>query len=549
MAVLIQLLGFVALLLWGLRMVRVGVMRAYGPPLKRLACRSDGKVLPAFFAGTCIAILLQSSTATAMIASSFSGAGIVSVGSAFLTILGADVGTAVAVLVASQKISVLAPALISLGVFGFMMARTTRQHNLFSALAGLGLILLALSLISSTSSGLSSNQDMVTLIDIVSRQPGFLLILGIAITYVAHSSLATVLLTASLAVSGLISLPSAIYLILGANLGSGLLPMIANWNGPRDSQVPVIANFMMKALGVIVAYPLVAQLPPAWYAGVNAAWFAGLVHVVFNLLVAGFGIAVRRPLLTLMRRCLPEDKVEDDPGCPRHLDPDALNVPATALANAKRESIRLAELAQSMLRSSLPVFQDNDSRLREQVIGADDSLDQLFSAIKLYIAQIMQRELTAEESQRGLEILGFTANMEHIGDIVQGSLMEMASKKIAAQNQFSKQGMNEICSMHEAVNANFDLAVNTFVTGDVELARLLYAAKADIREQERQSVSTHIERIGLGRTDSLQTSSLHLDVLRDLKRINSHLTSIAYPVLKSAGDEPKIRWKRHREIA
>jgi len=195
----------------------------------------------------------------------------------------------------------------------------------------------------------------------------------------------------------------------------------------------------------------------------------------------------------------------------------------------------------------MPVLKDGHDDLRHEVVQMDDSVDRLFDAIKIYIARIMREELTEEESRRAMDLLSFTANMEHIGDIVDGGLMELAAKKKSLGAQFSKQGLEEITALHEAVSATFELAINTFVSEDSELARLLYEAKAGVREIESNSVTTHLKRIGTGVSDSIETSNLHLDVIRDLKRINSHLTSIAYPVLKASGEVPKTKWNRTTE--
>jgi phosphate:Na+ symporter len=204
----------------------------------------------------------------------------------------------------------------------------------------------------------------------------------------------------------------------------------------------------------------------------------------------------------------------------------------------------MADIAQIMLRNTLPVLKDGNDELRQEIVMMDDDLDRLFNAIKIYIAKIMREELTEEEAQRAMDLLSFTANMEHMGDIIEGSLMELAVKKVNLGAQFSKQGLSEITDLHEAVSATFELAINTFISEDGDLARMLFDAKASIRELESKSVTTHLERIGTGISESIETSSLHLDIIRDLKRINSHLTSIAYPVLKASGKVPKTKWKK-----
>ncbi|MEE9374972.1 MAG: Na/Pi cotransporter family protein [Rhizobiaceae bacterium] len=544
MTIFFELLGAVALLLWGLRMVRTGVMRAYGPSLKKLARQAEGRVIPAFLSGLFVAVLLQSSAATAMIAATFSAQGIIGTMTAFLTILGADIGTALAVLVASQKITVISPALITIGVFGFLSTERSKFRAISRAILGLGLILLALSLISQTASSLTKLEGFVSVVSVFASQPFLMLLFGVVLSYLAHSSLAIVLLTTGFVATGFLNLEAGLYLILGANIGSGLLPVISNWNSKRGARQPVTANLLVRTLGVVLVYPFVDQIIANYGNLVSPALQPAIFHLVLNLAVAAVGLVFAKPFLAFAHSLLPEDLDNTSSIEPKYLDETALESPAKALACAKREALVMADIAQQMVNAVLPLIRDGDEQQINAIIDMDDSVDLLFDACKLYIAKIMQLELNAEESQRALELLSFTANMEHIGDIVDGSLMELATKKNKLQIQFSDEGLAEISDLHEAVCNTFDLAVNTFLTGESELAHQLFDAKADIRKIERNSVTTHLERIGLGHSDSLDTSGLHLDVVRDLKRINSHLTAIAYPVLKASGEVRKTKWKR-----
>ncbi|MFK5977394.1 MAG: Na/Pi cotransporter family protein [Rhizobiaceae bacterium] len=546
MSIFVELVGAIALLLWGLRMVRTGVMRAYGTELKRLASRAEGRVVPAFLSGLFVAALLQSSTATAMIAASFAGHGIVSTATAFLTMLGADIGTAIAVLIASQKITIFAPFLLIIGVFGYLSTENTKRRNLFRAFSGLGMILLALSMIGRTAGELSSFDGFATIVQVFESQPPLLVLFAIFLTYFAHSSLAIVLLSIGFVTSGLLGINSGLYLVLGANIGGALLPVIANWNAKLNARVPVTANLLIRAIGVLAVYPFVGYAVEAYVANVALAQslLPALFHLALNILVALAGLIFSSIILRVAVNILPPSSEESQTIEPKHLNPEALSSPATALAGAKREALIMADIAQTMVRSVLPVLRENNDDLRNKVVQMDDDVDRLFDAIKLYIAQILQGELSERDSQRALDVLSFTANMEHIGDIVDGSLMELAAKKSTLQIQFSDEGMTEIAALHEAVVASFELAVNTFVSEEEELARLLHAKKEEVRDIERHSVSTHLERIGSGLSDSIVTSAVHIDVIRDLKRINSHLTAIAYPVLKAAGTVPKVKWKR-----
>ena len=544
MSVLIELLGAIALLLWGLRMVRTGVMRAYGSRLKRLARQSEGRAFSMFITGLLFAIFVQSSTATAIIVSSFAGQNILSTGSAFIAILGADVGTAIAVLIASQKITIISPALIAVGVFGFLSTEKSKARSVFRVISGLGLILLALSLIGRVGAGLAQMDDFNTVLQVFVTQSILMLLFGVVLTYLAHSSLAIVLLAVGFVQSGLLNIEAGLFLVLGANIGSGLLPVITNWNAHLNARIPVTANLLIRLLGVVALFPFVEHLVATYGNVLSAMAVPAAFHLGLNLVVALLGVVLSSFALKFSEYLLPSDAANDAVVEPKYLDEQAFASPGQALACAKREALNMADITQTMVRQTLPVLKDDNTDLQREVVGMDDAVDRLFDAIKIYIARIMREELTEEESQRALDLLSFTANMEHIGDIVDGSLMELAAKKSKLGAQFSKQGLAEITALHEAVSATFDLAINTFVSEDSELARMLYDAKAGIREIESNSVTTHLERIGTGVSDSIETSSLHLDVIRDLKRINSHLTSIAYPVLKASGEVPKTKWKR-----
>jgi len=197
-----------------------------------------------------------------------------------------------------------------------------------------------------------------------------------------------------------------------------------------------------------------------------------------------------------------------------------------------------------MLRQALVVFERSDPRLVKEVEKSDNAVDELHEAIKLYLVKVSKSEMSEEESQRYIEVLTFTTNLEHIGDIIDKNLMELAAKKIKNKYTFSPEGLADIRRFHGRVVDNARLAFNVFATRDVVLARRLLAEKASTRAAELEIADNHFERLRAGRPESIETSSIHLDVIRDLKRINSHLTAVAYPILEVAGE---LRESRLRE--
>ena len=545
MTILIELLGSVALLLWGLRMVRTGVMRAYGTNLKRFARRSEGKIFPAFLSGLVVAALLQSSTATILISASFAGQNLIGVGSAFITMLGADVGTSIAVLIASQKFTTVAPLLLAIGVFGFIGSKENKWQNVFRAVSGLGLILFALLLISNTAGELSKFEQFKSLLEIFSNQPIFFVLLALVMTYLSYSSLAIVLLSVSFLATGVIGLNEGLYLVLGANLGSGMLPLISSWNSSVVEKTPIIANLLVRIFCIIIFYPFVEIFAQFFLSFASMELVPALYHLTLNLIVAVIGIAFSTQILDFTSKLELESNTDDTNSDSKFLESDDFSMPTVSLANAKRQALRIAEVSQNMVVSSLAVMRDDNEILRNEIIKNEDIVDNLFDSIKLYIARILQEELSPKESQQALNILNFTTNMEHIGDIVNNSLMDISKKKISKHIQFSKEGFSEIISIHEVVCSDYDLAISTFMSNDCELAKVLYGKKQALHKLETKSVSTHLQRIGKGVTDSLETSSMHIDVIRDYKRINSLLSSIAYPILFASGEILETRLKQN----
>jgi phosphate:Na+ symporter len=173
-----------------------------------------------------------------------------------------------------------------------------------------------------------------------------------------------------------------------------------------------------------------------------------------------------------------------------------------------------------------------------EVSRMDNVVDRLDEAIKLYVTKLTRGSLDEREGRRAMEIISFAINLEHVGDIIDKNLSDVAAKKIKRKLQFSPEGAAELTSFHKRVLDSLKIALSVFMSGDVTEARKLIAEKAEMRNAELAAAERHLERLRDGRPQTLETTSLHLDVLRDLKRIHSHICSVAYPVLDLAGETP-----------
>jgi phosphate:Na+ symporter len=537
MELLINVVGGVALLIWGVRMVRTGVSRALGGSLRRLVSASTSNRLVAFLAGLGVTSFLQSSTATALIVSSFAGRGLLTTTMGLALMLGADVGSTIIVQVLSFKVGWLSPVLIASGVGLFLSSSGSTRRGVARAFIGLGMVLLSLSLISQASVPLRQTEGLTVVLRSLTDEAILAVLLAALITWLAHSSIAIVLLVMSFVSVGAVSIDLALALVLGANLGGAITALVATSGAPTAARRVPLGNLVMRGVGVVAIWPFLAWVQP-YLADISPdpARLVANFHTAFNLGIAVFFLPLIGVISIVTEKILPTQAQADDPGRPRYLDNDALDNPSIALTCAARETLHMGDEVRVMLQKTKEVFATNDKSLMREVETRDDVVDHLHEAIKLYLTGLTRNELDDDESRRSIEILGFTTNLEHVGDVIDKNLMELANKKIKNQSSFSEEGNAELEIFHDRVLANFDLALNIFMTPDRLLARQLLREKSEMRDLERTLTENHFARVSEGRVESIESSSLHLDILRDLKRINSHITSVAYPILERSGE-------------
>lgn len=519
-------------------MVRTGVMRAFGGDLRYIVSIGMRRTPVAFAVGLGVTAILQSSTATTMMTASFASRGLVATVPALAVVLGADVGTSLVAQILSLNLSWLSPVCVLIGVAMFMTTASTRWRDLGRAVIGLGLMLLALRQIVDATVPLRDSFVLEEVLAALAGERVLAVLLAAGLTWLAHSSLAIVLLVMSLAGVGVLPVEFALALILGVNLGGALPAVIATWRGDVGARRVTLGNLCFRAIGVVIALPFVG-LAAHGLAGLEAApaRVAANFHTAFNLAIALVFLPLLPVAARLIERLLPQRLTVDDPARPRYLDPTAVDTPDLALAAAARETLRMGDTLETMLRDTLRVFRTDDRKLADDVCKRDDIVDKLHEAIKIYLTQLSREEVLGEAgSRRCMEIIAFTTNLEHVGDIIDKNLIELAEKKIKHRLRFSDEGFADIERLHEDVLGTLRLSLATFMSGDPAMARKLLAEKVRFRECERAAADKHLDRLRSNRTESIETSSLHLDVLRDLKRINSHLVSVAYPILEQTGE-------------
>jgi phosphate:Na+ symporter len=541
--VLLDLMGGVALLLWGLHMVHSGILRAFGPDLRLLLAKALRNRLTAFAAGLGLTALLQSSTATALITSSFTAEGLVGLVPALAIVLGANVGTTLIVQLLSFNIAAVAPVLFVLGLVAFRSGPRSRIKDLGRVSIGLGLMLLSLHILLDTLAPAENAPGARVFMNAITGDPVLCILIGAVVTWIVHSSVASVLLIMSLAYAHFISPYASLALVLGANLGSAINPVLegARRDNPASYRLP-LGNLVNRLVGTLLVMPFLRPLSEHLQVlQPDLAKLAAEFHIAFNVATAIIFIGLLDSMARLLTWILPDRVQETDPSRPRYLDESALETPSLALADAARETLRMGDAVETMLRKVMTAMMTGDRALVEQVSKMDNGVDGLDEAIKLYITKLTRGSLDEREGKRAMEIISFAINLEHIGDIIDKNLSELATKKIKRRFQFSTEGAEELAAFHKRIMDSLRIAFGVFMSGDVNEARKLLAEKAALRNAELAATERHLDRLREGRPETLETTSLHLDVLRDLRRIHSHICSVAYPVLDSAGELASYR--------
>jgi phosphate:Na+ symporter len=535
---LVDLAGTIALLLWGVHMVQSGIQRAFGSNLRRFLAAAMSNRLHALLAGLGITALLQSSTATGLMTTSFAAAGLIELVPALAVMLGANVGTTLIVQVLSFDVALVAPVFVLVGYLMFRRG-ATRTHDLGRVGIGLGLVLLAMQHLLTIITPYEDVPSLRLLLGMVTTEPLVDVILAAALTWASHSSAAMVLLIMSFAAKGVVPPYAAFALVLGANLGTAFNPVLEGAAGgdPISRRLP-LGNLLNRLIGCVLALaalpwiaPLLVSIEP------NAARAVADFHTAFNLALAVLFLPLLAPFARLLRRLLPERTEAADPWRPLYLDASARELPSAALAGAARECLRMADTLESMLRNALDLLDGTDRKRIAATRRMDDVLDRLNEAIKLYLTSLDPDDLSESDHQRLQETLAFATNIEQAGDALASNIMGSALKRLKRGLSFSREGEAELRHMLERLLVNLRWTIAAFMTGDAAAARLLALEKEIFRDLEARAVQAHFERLRAGRVESAETSALHLDLLRDLKRVNAHLVSAAaYPVLTEQGE-------------
>lgn len=536
---ILNLAGAAALLLWSVRIIRTGVQRAFKSELRTWLRRSSNNPPLAAGTGVLAAILLQSSTAVALLVTNFATKGTLSVAIGLAIFLGADLGSAIVAQILLVRAAWLVPLLLLIGVALFLKGEKPRIRQTGRILIGLALVLVSLDMIRAATAPIRDSAAIAPLASYLANDVFSAFIVGALLAWAMHSSVAAVLMFVTFTAQGLLPTEAAMAMVLGANLGGSFIPFTLTLGAKASVRIIVIGNLLLRGGGAVIALLLLANsVIPLDYLGATGARQTINLHLVYNLAILLSGLLLVKPVTQFLDGVL-SDPISDEAVVIERisaLDETALDVPERALACASREVLRIGETIEAMLSPVMTLFENWDETAAKGIRSNEANVNAMHFETKMYLAKLHQSKLSKTESHNSMELSSIAINLEAAGDVISKNLLGMAEKINTKGLQFSPQGWKELCDFHDRILSNVQLSLNVLMTGSVDSARQLVEEKESVRAVEQKLQHFHLERLRKGTTESLETSNIHQETLRALKQINTAVSMVAYSILLDTGE-------------
>jgi phosphate:Na+ symporter len=531
--VIVALFGGVALMLYGIRQAGEALQRAAGGRLRTLLTGLTRNRLTAVAAGAAVTAIIQSSSATTVMLIGFVAAGLMTFPQTLGIILGADIGTTFTVQLIAFRVTDYAPLLVGIGFVLVFIGRRRAVKDVGQAILGFGLLFLGLRLILDGVAPIRQNELTLEVLRALAANPLTGVLVGAGLSAALASSAATIGVAIALASAGLLALPGAVAIVLGANVGTCATALAASLGANADAKRVAVAHIVFKLLGVVMVFPFIGPFTD-WVAATarDPGRQIANAHTLFNVGVSLVFLPWVPWAARAIEALVPATHEAENPFRTRYLDTRSLDQPSLALGQATREALRAADLVQAMLRDTIRVFRADDRDLLEDVERRDDQVDFLEREIKLFLARLHRETMAPDLARKEIALISLIGNLENVGDIIDKNLMELARKKVALGRHFSEAGWAELSEFHALVSKKLESAIAAFAANDRGLAQEVLDRRALIRQRERELRESHLGRLRAGRADTLETSDIHLDVLSNLKRISSHVTAIAVSILE-----------------
>ncbi|NNL19458.1 MAG: Na/Pi cotransporter family protein [Boseongicola sp.] len=540
---LLSLGGAVALLIWAVRLVRTGVERGFSNQLRFWLRHSEMNRFISAGTGLGAAVLLQSSTAVAVMTSGFIAKRGLAAATGLAILLGADVGSAIVSQILVVRLPLLIPLLLLFGVAVFSNAGTSTFRQVGRVLIGLALIFVSLDMIRAATGPLVADPATQTVMSYLSEDLISAFLIGAIFAWLVHSSVAAVLFFVTLAGQGVLPPIAAASMILGANLGGAFIAYFLTISSPVIARRVVIGNLAIRGSGAALAAAIIAAAPELLETlGTSPDRQAINLHLAFNVIIAVLALPFVSLIMSIIESLVPDKPVPENGSLVKSaLDDSALDRPRRGLDCVARELLGMGQKIENMLLAVEPLYDAWDADAAQVIRAQNKAVGDNHLEVKLYLARLAENGLDEELSKRSMELASISTSLVSGSDAISRIMVQLAKEMHSQNVRFSERGREEIGDFSDRVQNNVQLALNVMLNQNPAEARELVAAKEKVRKVERKLQRKHLERLRDGLSESMDTSNIHQETLRALKQINTAFSMVGYPILEETGDLMKSR--------
>ncbi|NVO54765.1 Na/Pi cotransporter family protein [Rhodobacteraceae bacterium B1Z28] len=536
---LIQLAGATMLLLFAVRMVRTGIERSYGASFQRVMTEQQSFV-QASMVGVAMAVVLQSATAVTLLTSGFAASGLLAFSTGLAIVLGGDLGSALVIQILSFRMDWLIPMLLAVGGYLFVKTEAKKARQLGRILMGIAFILISLRFLREAMDPIRDSAFLPAVADYLARDYITAFLVGGALAFVMHSSVAAILMCVTLVQIGAIPFEAGLSLVLGANFGSGFIPVWLSRGMDISARRIPYANLALRGTWAVLAlFACNITLRSGVLDVPGSGQMLVTAHLAFNAFLLLLALPFCGRLQPLVERLLPEPEARTaaaEHGRPvSMLDPRDIGNASQAVSSLKRELLHMCDLVDAMFRPTLELYKSGDKDQIRAIRAMDGEVNECLYRIRTFVAAIPTESFGKQNAKLARDMMEYAIRLETAGDVVAKRLTALADDMRKTGASFSKEGWSELVQMHEGILANVRLAINVLISDDLESARLLSQEKSEIKRVERDSRKRHLRRLQHGESASFETSDIHLETLRAFREFNSHISAVAYPILYRHG--------------
>jgi phosphate:Na+ symporter len=538
----IELLGGLALFLYGMEKMTDGLKAAAGKQMNTLLAKLTGNAVLGAITGAVVTAVIQSSSVTTVLVVGFVSAGIMTLVQSVGVIFGANVGTTVTAQIVAFNTTALAFPLIAIGFFMRFVWKEGVARHYGAMFMGLGLIFYGMAAMGSAMSPLRTHEGFAELLQSL-QSPVLGMLAGAVFTALVQSSSATIGLSVVMATQGLLSLPAGIAILFGAKIGTGITATLAAIGKPQDAKRAAAVHILFNVLGAMIWLPFIPQLAGlAEMISPMAAHLQGVERlaeeVPRQIANAATIWATANTLLflpfaalfaTMAIRIIPDRPVDEKAIIrPRYLDDELIQVPSMALERARMELGRMGELAEGMLAKVKPAIQArNLSELSQQ----HDQVVVLREAVLAYLQHVGRAELSDVESDEHARLVAATGEIENLSAAISRDLTPLAQTLKEANIVASKETFAHLERLFQAVQESAHSALQALVSGDERAAQAVVARRDEILELTADLHRQQAARLAQDDPDRLLKHRVQLEIIDKLRRIYSVAEHMAISVL------------------